>query len=277
MEKSVLLDTIRAFGGQPKTITIPRPFVDFTGTLEAGMMLNQLIYWSERDGGRGRIYKSDKDWSDELCLSKYAVRQARERLVEKGVLRTEIHRANGTPTTHYYLLEDALVEKWTCWIRKVEIAKSTNQTLRNEQIPNRDYTETTTEIKTPVPPSHETASTPIKPNIFTLYEQNIGTLTAMMADELRAAEKEYPAEWIRDAFAESVKANVRKWNYTSAILKRWAASGRGDNPQMRKARKETTGEQLDRVFGGLMNGKERPDYTDDANVIDAIPVASAKR
>ena len=33
-----------------------------------------------------------------------------------------------------------------------------------------------------------------RPNIFRLYEENIGMLTPMVADELRAAEEEYPAE-----------------------------------------------------------------------------------
>ena len=42
------------------------------------------------------------------------------------------------------------------------------------------------------------------PDIFTLYEQNIGVLTPMIADELREAEKLYPADWIRDAIKEAV-------------------------------------------------------------------------
>ncbi|MEJ5198509.1 MAG: hypothetical protein WHX53_06270, partial [Anaerolineae bacterium] len=43
-----------------------------------------------------------------------------------------------------------------------------------------------------------------RPPIFVLYEQNIGLLTPMMANELRDAEKQYPAEWIADAFREAV-------------------------------------------------------------------------
>jgi len=34
------------------------------------------------------------------------------------------------------------------------------------------------------------------PDIFTLYEQNIGMLTPMIAEELREAEKLYPVNWI---------------------------------------------------------------------------------
>ena len=61
-----------------------------------------------------------------------------------------------------------------------------------------------------------------QPDIFTLYEQNIGMLTPMIADELREAEKLYPPDWIRDAIKEAVKHNKRKWSYISAILEHWS-------------------------------------------------------
>ena len=38
------------------------------------------------------------------------------------------------------------------------------------------------------------------PNIFALYEDNIGMLTPLIADELKAAEKLYPPGWINEAF-----------------------------------------------------------------------------
>lgn len=65
-----------------------------------------------------------------------------------------------------------------------------------------------------------------RPNIFTLYEQNIGLLTPLIADELREAEREYPAEWIEDAFREAVALNKRSWKYIHAILERWRTEGR---------------------------------------------------
>jgi len=67
-----------------------------------------------------------------------------------------------------------------------------------------------------------------RPNIFVLYEQNIGPLVPLLTEELLEAETTYPASWIADAFREAVKANVRKWQYVHAILKRWAAEGRTD-------------------------------------------------
>jgi DNA replication protein len=71
-----------------------------------------------------------------------------------------------------------------------------------------------------------------RPTIFVLYEQNIGMLTPMIAEELREAERQYPAEWITDAFREAVSANKRSWKYVQAILERWRREGRG-SPQGR--------------------------------------------
>jgi DNA replication protein len=74
-----------------------------------------------------------------------------------------------------------------------------------------------------------------KPNLFALYEANIGALTPMIAETLRDAEKKYPAEWVEEAMKIAVENNIRRWRYVEAILKSWKEEGRhgGDkqNPQ----------------------------------------------
>jgi DNA replication protein len=65
-----------------------------------------------------------------------------------------------------------------------------------------------------------------RPPIFVLYEQNIGLLTPMIANELRDAEKHFPTDWIADAFREAVTMNKRNWKYVRAILERWRAQGK---------------------------------------------------
>ncbi|MFH1002996.1 MAG: DnaD domain protein [Chloroflexota bacterium] len=71
------------------------------------------------------------------------------------------------------------------------------------------------------------------PDIFSLYEQNIGMLTPLVAEELREAEKIYPESWIQDAIREAVKQNKRKWGYVAAILERWSTEGRSDGTHQR--------------------------------------------
>ena len=65
-----------------------------------------------------------------------------------------------------------------------------------------------------------------RPNIFVLYEQNIGLLSPLLADELKDAADQYPGEWIEAAFREAVQHNKRKWSYIRAILRRWETEGR---------------------------------------------------
>ena len=71
-----------------------------------------------------------------------------------------------------------------------------------------------------------------RPNAFQLYEQNIGPLTPIIADTLRAAMETYRPEWIEEAIQIAVEKNVRNWRYIEAILESWQKEGRdGTNRQ----------------------------------------------
>ncbi len=74
----------------------------------------------------------------------------------------------------------------------------------------------------------EPARAEARPNIFALYEQNIGLLTPMISEELKEAEKQYPAAWIPEAFQLAVENNKRSWSYIRKILERWKEDGRTD-------------------------------------------------
>ena len=65
-----------------------------------------------------------------------------------------------------------------------------------------------------------------RPNIFLLYEENIGIIGPIMAEELKEAEKIYPQEWVEEAFRAAVVQNKRSWRYIEAILKGWMTEGR---------------------------------------------------
>jgi len=67
-----------------------------------------------------------------------------------------------------------------------------------------------------------------RPNIFVLYEQNIGMMTPLIADQLRDMEKTYTPEWIQEAFEIAVSRNKRALRYIQAILKRWETEGKDE-------------------------------------------------
>ena len=67
-----------------------------------------------------------------------------------------------------------------------------------------------------------------RPNLFQLYEENIGVITPMASERLKDMEAEYPAEWIVEAFGQAVVSNARSLRYVEAVLRRWRDDGRGD-------------------------------------------------
>jgi DnaD/phage-associated family protein len=76
------------------------------------------------------------------------------------------------------------------------------------------------------------------PNIYRLYEDNIGAITPLIAEELREAEASYPAEWVQEAMRIAVENNVRNWRYVRAILERWKEKGRDERQNRRDTEKD---------------------------------------
>lgn len=68
-----------------------------------------------------------------------------------------------------------------------------------------------------------------RPNIFVLYEQNIGMMTELIAEQLRDMERTYPPEWIHEAFEIAVIANKRALRYIQAVLRRWETEGKKES------------------------------------------------
>jgi DnaD/phage-associated family protein len=79
---------------------------------------------------------------------------------------------------------------------------------------------------------------PERPNIFKLYEENIGPLTPLIADALKDAEKTYPPEWVAEALGTAVKNNKRNWKYVEAILRRWKEEGHAKKQDRRDAQED---------------------------------------
>ncbi|KKK52043.1 hypothetical protein LCGC14_3108910, partial [marine sediment metagenome] len=101
----------------------------------------------------------------------------------------------------------------------------------------------------PPPPAAATAL----PNIFALYEENIGAITPLIADELKDAEERYPPQWIEAAFREAVSLNKRSWRYIHSILRRWEAEG----PDYEEAGRDPEADWLERRYARGKRGAGR--------------------
>lgn len=99
-----------------------------------------------------------------------------------------------------------------------------------------------------------------RPSIFSLYEQNIGLVTPIIADRLVEAIERYPEVWIEDAIAESVSYNRRSWRYIQRILENWATEGRTDEANRGgTARDSRRTRQLHGKYAHLFGRDDLPD------------------
>jgi DNA replication protein len=136
-------------------------------------------------------------------------------LVEKGILLT-LPVQNGETADQIYLLNNE------------------PNRLNIERIRNGELILPGLKADSPAPVVVEPPA-----DIFTLYEQNIGMLTPMIADELREAVKQYPEGWIRDAVKEAVSLNRRNWRYIARILEHWSTEGKDDGTHRGYSQKNT--------------------------------------
>lgn len=90
------------------------------------------------------------------------------------------------------------------------------------------------------------------PNIFSLYEQNIGVITPMIVEELKEAARLYPAQWIDEAFREAVLMNKRSWKYIARILERWASEGKDSGKYRQSTKKVDPDKYIRGKYGHLV-------------------------
>ena len=96
--------------GQDRIVTIPKLFIEMTGDLAESILLNQIVFYSDKSKRTdGFFYKSNKEWSEEVCLTQRQVRYATTKLVEKELIETKLFRVNGAPTVHYKIRFDNII------------------------------------------------------------------------------------------------------------------------------------------------------------------------
>jgi len=108
-------------------------------------------------------------------------------------------------------------------------------------------------VEEPLPPAEASA----RPNIFALYEQNIGNITPLIAEDLKEAESRYPPEWVREAIREAVELNKRNWRYIERILRRWETEG----PDYEKPERDTEAEWLEQRYRAGKRRRPAPGVT----------------
>lgn len=180
---------------------------------------------------KGRRYVSEDELVTDMVLTEgvhtsgdnsspaVAIRTAMEHATERGTFIARTVNADAGKRRVYFLNDDAG--------RKAAIML--------EQVPDQDE---------PTADDEGDETHTLKPDIFKLYEENIGMLTPLIADQLKDAEETYPWSWIREAFTIAVNGNKRNWRYIEATLRRWASEGKDDGKLGRHTEKTAGQEEL---------------------------------
>ena len=78
-------------------------FAKLGGSVNAGVMLSQLWYWSGRTRNEdGWIWKTAPEWAIEAALTASEVEGARKKLIERGLIQ---YKRAGIPAKPYYRLD----------------------------------------------------------------------------------------------------------------------------------------------------------------------------
>lgn len=150
----------------------------------------------------------------------------RRRLLAEGALMRALAKLSGLPP------EEALARGLEAAVRRGTLLAAPVRERGEEAVGYLLNTEAnrraaqrlaTEEVALPEPPPAAEAG-PL-PNIFALYEENVGSITPLIAEELKEAEERYPPAWIEAAFREAVSLNKRSWRYIHRILRRWETEG----------------------------------------------------
>lgn len=118
---NILQQLIRNHFGEHTILAVQRPYIDFTGSIEGGLLLTQMIYWHDRSSicKDGWFFKTFAEWEAELGLKRKTINTLISKWKEAGFLETDLRKSpKGTPITHYRFLMDEFLEVFSNFAKK---------------------------------------------------------------------------------------------------------------------------------------------------------------
>ena len=217
--------------------------------LNKAIALQQLHYWLENPKGgvmlEGErwVYNTYEDWQRDN-FPFWSVRTVQRVFVdlEKDGFVISKQKAEYDRKKYYRIHYDKLASWNGTDCRNPEFQDGTKEGAKVAS----SLTETTTETT-------ETEEDEALAQISKAYEGEIGSITSMIADDLKDASTTFPLKWVLDAIHEAAIQNKRNWKYIEAILRRWKAQG--NQEPMKKGKfnghtpAESSGERIDRILG----------------------------
>jgi len=127
-----------------KPIAYQPIYSKITGSITAGILLSQLVYWYFAVN-ENEFYKTDKEFCDELAMGTKELKNAKKKLVELELIK---YKRKGVPAKTYYSVNvENIIRSITSYAvsAQLEEPKGTNKKSRKGTTITENTTETTTE------------------------------------------------------------------------------------------------------------------------------------
>lgn len=225
--------------------------------INGAIILQQIHWWSRysehKYDGEIWIYNTYKEWSTQFkWLSDRAVQQTILSLEKSGHLISKQFPDKGNMKWYRVNYTQLVIDCEN--LNSAEF--NTECLIINREGENLNSDSTVSSHKSRLNQRQSTHKSTHKSTkedsskVFTFYENEIGMLTPMIAEQLKDAITIFPPEWIIDAIKEAVKNNVRKWVYIEGILKSWAENGRRGKIEGRKSDDDPSKDDPDKYIKG---------------------------
>ena len=111
---------LRLFIGKEYVLTTNVLFIDFTGSHEGGLFLQQLIYWQNICGEGKYFAKSYDEWFTELRIKKRSLMTLKSKFENSGFIQTKVQKFAGTPTLHWKIDLEKVYEMLFLYIPNIQ-------------------------------------------------------------------------------------------------------------------------------------------------------------
>jgi len=276
---------IKTLVGTNDVIAVNMSLVRFAGTGTAGLILCQLLYWTDKAKiAGGWVCKSYDEWEEELMLSRDKVKPAVAHLKKIEAIETKLKKFNGAPTIHYRIKEKEFTEKFMdfveCGKTRISenpiIGKPTIPIAENPQMESREtrdsivgksdilITETTTEttsLTTTETNSNGAAAPASFSGSILDWDQSYLNLPAQPEEEKEkgSAQKE----------KEEVSGRRRESQYQDVWWEFYKAQNKGEEPPHSWRNHYTIGGPLEKIQHDLvaMCGNEEEAYQEFVSIL----------
>ncbi len=203
--------------------------------------LNLSVYAYRLYGHLKRVAGEDgKCWQNQSTLAKAcnmstgSIVKAKNELIDSNLIQINKEKSNhGGKPYHLITITDIWIENSIKYMDKQKSPGDIAMSLRDFGSISKsrgDFAKSRGELKEePIKKNPLIEEKPLKKSgrCFIEYENNIGLLIPLIADELIELENQYSEQWIIDAIHIAVEQNHRKLSYIKGILKNWGTDGRG--------------------------------------------------